>query len=361
MKTPIASRLIPVLLLAAALPAGAEPEAKKDIVIRRGSVHAGAPHHLNVKLDGPGPVEMEKVAYLGVETMPVDPTVAAQLGLPKGTGVVVRRVAEGSPADGVLQPHDVLTRLDDQILVNMPQLTVLVRNHKVGDEVKLTYVRGGKENTAKLKLAEREVPKMLGWEASGGAPAVQFFGHSAPMGGTHGMAFSRALPALPALPGAPGTAGVFATPAMPPPAEAGDVMRVIGGDRMHWFAQPRVHVLRRAGGAGSTILDLSAGNFVFSDNDGSVEVNAAGGKRELTVKDKDGKVTFQGPINTPEEHAKLPPEVKARLETVGGAEFGSDAEEIKVETKVFEPATKVHFQRRDAGDMAAGEAGLRTL
>lgn len=358
MKNPIVPRLLSLLLLSAAVSAVAEPEAKKDIVIRRGSVHAGAPHHFNVKLDGPGPVEMEKVAYLGVETMPVDPTVAAQLGLPKGTGVVVRRVAEGSPADGVLQTHDVLTKLDDQILVNMAQLTVLVRNHKPGDEVRLSYVRGGKENTAKVKLGEREVPKMLGWEASGSAPAVQFFGHAAPMGGTNAMAFTRAMPAMPAMPGAP---GVFATPGMPPAAEAGDVMRVIGGDRMHWFAQPRVHVLRRAGGMGSTILDLSAGNFVFSDDAGSVEVNAADGKRVLTVKDKEGKVTFQGPINNPEEHAKLPPEVKERLEAVGGAEFGSDAEEIKIETKVFEPATKVHFPMRHSGEESAGEPGLRTL
>jgi hypothetical protein len=293
------------------------------------------------------PAELEKVAYLGVETAPVDPTVAAQLGLARGTGVVVRRVAEGSPAAGVLQPHDVLTKLDDQIMVNMAQLTVLVRNHKAGEEVKLTYIRAGKESTAKVKLGEREVPKFA-WESAASAPAMQFFGHAAPMaGGT--MGFSNALPAMPGVPALP-------------PGEAGDVMRIIGGDRMHWFGQPRVHVMRRHGGAGSTILDLAAGNFVFSDDQGSIEVNAAEGKRELTVKDKDGKVTFQGPINTPEEHEKLPPEVQKRLDEVGGADFGSDGGEIKVETKVFEPATKVQFRlQRPDGAASAPEPGMRTL
>ena len=345
MKNPTTIRFLVALLLATGVTAFAEPEIKKDVIIRRHAVQGEGPH-FNMKLAGPGPAEMEKVAYLGVETMPVDPTVAAQLGLPRGTGVVIRRVAEGSPAAGVLKEHDILTKLDDQILVNMGQLTVLVRNHQTGDEVRLTYIRGGKENTAKVKLGEREVPK-LAWEPAAGAPVMQFFGHSSAPVGAGAMGFSRALPATPGVP-------------VLPPNEAGDVMRVIGGDRMHWFAQPRVHVMRRHGGAGSTILDLAAGNFVFSDDAGSVEVNAAGGKRELTVKDKDGKVTFQGPVNSPEEHAKLPVEVRARLDAIGGAEFGAEPGEIEIETKVFEPASKIRFQLRDKED-AGAEPGMRTL
>lgn len=344
MKNPTTLRSFAVLLLATGVTAFAEPEVKNDVIIRRHAIQGEGPR-FNMKFAKTGPTEMEKVAYLGVETMPVDPTVAAQLGLPRGTGVVIRRVAEGSPAAGALKEHDILTKLDDQILVNMGQLTVLVRNHKSGDEVKLTYVRGGKENTAKVKLGEREVPKVA-WEPAIGVPAMQFFGHSAPAaGGT--MGFSRALPATPGVP-------------VLPPNEAGDVMRVIGGDRMHWFAQPRVHVMRRHGGAGSTILDLAAGNFVFSDDAGTVEVNAANGKRELTVKDKDGKVTFQGPVNTPDEHAKLPAEVRARLDTIGGAEFGAESGEIEIETKVFEPSSKIRFELRDE-EKAGAEPGMRTL
>lgn len=355
MKNPTVLRLLPVFLLAAASTAFANPEIKKEIVIRRGPGPAGS--NFNVRVEAPGHGEMEKVAYLGVETQPVDPTVAAQLGLPRGTGVVVRRVAEGSPAANLLQPHDVLTKIDDQILVNMGQLTVLVRNHKVGDEVKLTYIRSGKEATAKAKLGEREVPK-LAWEGAG-PTAMQFFSTGEPGGGN--SAFSRAHPAMPMLPGEPGIA-TLATPAHPP-GEPGDVMRVIGGDRMHWFSQPRVHVLRRHGGAGSTILDLAAGNFVFSDDAGSVEVNATNGKRELTVKDKAGKVTFQGPINTPEEHSKLPVEVKARIDAIGGAELGAAGEGLEIETKVLEPGHKIRFvlPGAPADDEVAEVPAMRTL
>lgn len=353
MKKPYLLRLLSTVLLTVAVSAQAQPqgEPRKEIVIRRQSVAGDGPQGLHVRPFEAASAEMEKVAFLGVETMPVDPTVAVQLGLPKGTGIVVRRVADGSPAEGVLQPHDILTKLDDQILVNMPQLTVLVRNRKAGDEVKLTYIRGGKEATAKVKLGEREVPK-LAWEAQTAVPTVQFFGHSAPVPapGGGGFGFAQALPATPGL-SVPGTPAV---------TETGDVLRVIGGDRMHWFGQPRVHVLRRAGGAGSTILDLPAGNFVFSDEQGSVEVSAAAGKRELTVKDKDGEVLFQGPINTPEEHAKLPPAVRARLDAIGGAEIGTEAGGIKVETRVLEPSS-TQIRHELPARVAPPEPGMRTL
>lgn len=340
MNNKLVIRLIPALLLVTS--ALAEGEPKKEITIRR-HAEGGAPH-FNVEINKDrAPVEMEKVAYLGVETMPVDPTVATQLALARDTGLVVRRVAEGSPAANLLQKHDILTKLDDQILIDMRQLSVLVRNHKAGDEVKLTVVRGGKETTVRAKLGEREVPKMAMNEDR---PFLQFFNGAGPGGN---VAF--------------GSSGVFTAPAMPgipmmEGHEAGDVMRRIGGDRMNWFAQPRVHVFKRHGIKGSTILDLPSGNFVFSDDNGSVEVNASEDKRELTVKNKKGEVTFQGPINSPEDHKKLPPEVMARLEAIGSADLGDDDDDIEVETKVMEPATKT---RQLMPPSHAPEAGMRSL
>lgn len=332
MKNPIVTRVLPFLVLATA--AFAEGETKKDIVIRRQQVEGGPHVRVRVDRDDGGPVEKEKVAYLGVETMPVGRTVAIQLGLPRDTGLVVRRVADGSPAANLLQEHDILTKLDDQILIDMHQLSVLVRSRKAGEEVKLTVVRGGKESVVKAKLGEREVPKL---------PEEGF-----------GMAFGQGFPGADMMfkrmgPGAP-------VPGNGP--DAGDVMRLIGGDRMNWFVRPRVHVFKRGGEKGSTILDLPSGNFVFSDDAGSVEVNATDGKRELTVKDKKGTVTFQGPINTPEDHAKLPPEVLSRLDAIGGAELGEGDQDLEWETRVAEPATKT---RRVLPPEPAPEPGMRSL
>lgn len=332
MKYPIIIRIIPALLLATtpALAGNDAPkkEIKKEIIIRHGDGGPGGPAPFTEEL------EKEKVAFLGVETMPVGRTIAAQLGLPRDTGLVVRRVSDGSPAAGLLQEHDILTKLDDQILIDMHQLSVLVRSRKAGDEVKLTFVRGGKETTAKAKLAEREVPKLAGDMPMSGSfnvgPGMDAF-------------FHRGIG-----PGFPELAG----------PEAGDVMRVIGGDRMHWFAGPRVHVFKRAGGKGSTILDIPGGNFSYSDEQGSIEVNNNDGKREITVKNQKGDVTFQGPLNTPEDHKKLPPEVMARLESIGGADLDDDDGDLQVETKMLPPATKT---RRALPPEPAPEAGMRSL
>jgi S1-C subfamily serine protease len=56
-------------------------------------------------------------AYLGIVPDQVSPQVAAQLGLDRAAGVLVRDVGDGTPAAGAgLRPGDVLTRLDDQRL-----------------------------------------------------------------------------------------------------------------------------------------------------------------------------------------------------------------------------------------------------
>jgi serine protease Do len=278
--------LLPALALGAFTPL-AWAQKEKDLTIRRldkDGPHAGAP----VRDDDR--VEKEKVTFLGVETAPVNRTLAAQLGLGRDTGLVVVRISEKSPAADALKEDDVLTKLDDQILVNQQQLGALVRGKKEGDEVKLTVIRGGKETAVKVKLGSHEVPRMAG----------DFFFQNGPGGFGGGFTFPGGMERLRELPGMDDE-------------HARDVLRMIGRDHQNMFGRPGVRILRR-GGQGSTILDLPNSNISYSDDDGSIEIKSDEGKRELTVKDAKGKVTFQGPINTEEERKKLPPEVMKQLE-----------------------------------------------
>ena len=103
----------------------------------------------------------EPVTFLGVETAPVSETLSAQLGLAEGTGLVVRTVVPDSPAVGTLRPHDILVKLDDQILVEVRQLAVLIGQKKAGDEVSLTLMRKGKEEPVRVTLAQRDHPKRV--------------------------------------------------------------------------------------------------------------------------------------------------------------------------------------------------------
>ncbi len=100
----------------------------------------------------------EKVTFLGVAAEPVGDEVRAQLPLQAGEGLAVRHVMPESPAGkaGVVE-HDILTRLDDQILVSGDQLRALVKMRKPGDSVKLTFLRKGEKKEATVALTEHEV------------------------------------------------------------------------------------------------------------------------------------------------------------------------------------------------------------
>lgn len=262
--------------------------------------------------------ETEKVTYLGVETASVPRALAAQLGLGRDMGLVVMSVAAKSPASAVLQEHDVLKQLDDQILIDTRQLSALVRSKKPGDTAKLTIIRGGKEQVVTAQLAEHELPKRVSAHTIDlqNAPGFQFFSHD-------GAQMGERLPEMAR-------------------EEVKDVLRVIGGERGAWVGGPRVHVVKRSSKGESTIHNLAEGNFVFSDESGSVEVTASKGDRKLVVKDEQGKVIFNGPINTDEERAKLSPEIKSRLEKLDAVtiDFETDGAMERAGAVIAPPAPK---------------------
>lgn len=299
-------------------------EDKKDVIIKRVEK---TPHIIIDKKGAGGPIEMELVTFLGVETVPVGRTLTVQLGLPADIGLVVQRVMKGSPADSVLQEHDILTKLDDQLLVDPRQLSVLVRSHREGDEVKLTVFRGGKEQQFKTKLGKREMPKMAGpqpmpWPP-GGPPGMPFFNEEGPGPGTM---WTQKLPGM-------------------GPEDVNKVMRMIGRERSNWFGAPPVHFFTRDGEAGSTILNLAKGNFVFSDEAGSVEVQAAEGNRVIIVKNPRGEITFEGPINDEEQRGKLPPEVVERLQQIENVDLDCEAGEDFEQEAVVEPPAKTKISQ----------------
>ncbi|MDE0820124.1 MAG: PDZ domain-containing protein [Opitutales bacterium] len=101
----------------------------------------------------------EKANFLGVYATRVSPALSHQLGFQKGFYLTVEQIEPESPADEAgLQTHDVLQKVDDQILINPEQLRELIRAKKAGDTIKLTFFRGGNERTVETKLVSREVP-----------------------------------------------------------------------------------------------------------------------------------------------------------------------------------------------------------
>ena len=112
----------------------------------------------NVVFDTAQPGKMEKVIYLGAVTSSAPAAMREQLKLSPGVGLVVDRVEPDSAAEkSGLKQHDVIEKLDDQMLINPEQLATLLRSKKAGDEVTLAIVRQGERQSIKARLEEKEV------------------------------------------------------------------------------------------------------------------------------------------------------------------------------------------------------------
>lgn len=104
------------------------------------------------------PLRTGPVTYLGVSASPPPRELAAHLAIPRDTGLVVEGlVPDGPAAKAGLEQNDVLTKLDDQILIHPRQLSVLVANRKDGDRVKVSFIRRGETKELDVTLGTRDV------------------------------------------------------------------------------------------------------------------------------------------------------------------------------------------------------------
>jgi hypothetical protein len=210
--------------------------------------------------------QLTKASYLGVSTSSVPAALRQHLGLQEGVGLVVDFVEPDSPAQSAgFKQYDILTKLNDQILVNAQQLAVLVRSHKANDEIKLTLIRGGKEQSITAKLVEKEVKPLedLVW-GDGGAMAGEFDRQRAMVG------------------------------------------RFAERRNRNNAPQPPVDAQKRSGNRTMS---------VWRDNDMSITITQAEGDkgRHVVAADKDGKKLFEGNIDNDKERSAMPKAVAEKV------------------------------------------------
>ncbi|HLZ70542.1 MAG TPA: trypsin-like peptidase domain-containing protein, partial [Dehalococcoidia bacterium] len=92
---------------------------------------------------------------LGIGYVPLNPAIAAQLGVNAKQGAVVLRVQPGGPAAGAgLQRGDVISQVDGQQLQGDSGLAEAINPRKPGDTVTLTVLRGGQSMQVKVTLGQ---------------------------------------------------------------------------------------------------------------------------------------------------------------------------------------------------------------
>ena len=91
--------------------------------------------------------------WLGVMIQPINKELAETFDLPSEDGALVADVVKDSPADKAgLKRGDVIISFDGEKIGKMRQLPAIVAATRVGSNVKLKVIRGGKEKTLNAKI-----------------------------------------------------------------------------------------------------------------------------------------------------------------------------------------------------------------
>lgn len=270
----------------------------------------------------------ESQSWLGVATEETSEALSAQLQLDPGAGLTVTYVSPDSPAaEAGLKKNDVLVELDNQTLVHPAQLRKLVQVRKEGDAVKLAYFRAGKKESVSVTLAK--APERAVWfdRSTRYEDALRDFrGLTDDFRGKYGEAIRDQMRSLKeslsdlnidkdqverevrrgveearkAVEETVRHATNFPR-AFGPAAKALDEL-LRGGLDVHKDATVTI----RSNGS-------SVKTMVKADDTGTY-VLLANPKRHLTVHDKDGKLLFDGAVETSEEQSAVPKDIWEKAE-----------------------------------------------
>jgi len=107
---------------------------------------------------------------LGIRTIPIDPELAAEMGLPADYGLLIVQVVQGGAADQaglrggteraylgnipIMIGGDLIFAIDGQRIDDQQALAQIMNNHRAGDSVRMTIYRGKKKMDVTVSLGE---------------------------------------------------------------------------------------------------------------------------------------------------------------------------------------------------------------
>jgi serine protease Do len=119
---------------------------------------------------------------VGIKDVAQDPEVAKGIGYEKTTGVLVEWLTPESPANGKLEPYDVITEINSQPVRSVTELRNRIAEEAPGNTIHLNVFRNGKTQSVDVKLGtqpenllasqNRMVPQGAPGSASRGAQAL---------------------------------------------------------------------------------------------------------------------------------------------------------------------------------------------
>jgi serine protease Do len=94
--------------------------------------------------------------HIGILATDVTPQLATGLGLAQDRGVILEDVEPEGPADKAgMQPGDVVTAVDGEIIRDLHQLLMAINQHPIGEAMKMDLLRGKNKTETKVIVEER--------------------------------------------------------------------------------------------------------------------------------------------------------------------------------------------------------------
>jgi len=254
------------------------------------------------EVTAPKPVANEAVAFLGVVAAEMPAMLAEHLGLKAGDGIVVRALMpDGPAAKAGIAVHDIITRIAKQAVGTAADLTKQVAACKPGDKLQLELIHQGKPVAIEVTLGTRPV----GTAAMAPGPLDQLDLDGLPKdlakrirGAIEGNLGELEIP--------PGEDGL----GIAPQPKVADALR-----EMQQRMEQAMQGLNAQGLPGGSKLEVQQGaSFRLMDEQGSIELKANDGSKEVTIRNKDNKITWSGPWDTEQDKAAAPAEVRQRVE-----------------------------------------------
>ena len=248
------------------------------------------------------PEAMAAAAFLGVVSSEVPAMLAEHLGLKASEGIVVQALMpDGPAAKAGVAVHDIITRVADQPVGSAMDLTKQVAEHQPGQTIHLDLIHQGKPAGLDVTLGTRPA----GMAAMKPRPLDQLNLEGIPKelaDRVRGMIEGN-LGGLEMKP----DDGAMEMPAQPKMAEAMREMKQRIEQAMQGLNAPEAPDMPK--------IEVQQGATIrLMDEQGSIELKSNDGSKEVTIRDKNNKITWNGPWDTDQDKAAAPDDIRQRVE-----------------------------------------------
>jgi len=258
------------------------------------------------------PAEKSDIAYLGVVSATVPEMLADHLNLKVGEGIVVRALMpDGPAAKAGLVVNDVITSVAGKPVGTSDELTARIAAQKPGDTVRLDVIHRGKSAGVDIVLGHR--PARAEAPALGALDELNLDGVPKDLADRVKRMIEGNLGELKF------DLEQGVEEAAPQIEDAMREMRERMGQAMRGMKIPDI------GQQGGVEIHQGA-TFRLMDEQGSLELKAKDGGKEITVRDRDQNITWTGPWDTEQDKAAAPEDVRRRVERL---DFDSGANGLR--------------------------------